>query len=112
MCLVAKDLTHEFLLGSDLLYAHGCVIDLKTRLLLAGGEMVTLKLDKPAALVCGAVIMANVTISWNCEIRLMATLAVDGKTYQDDITGLLEPEPSFIEHHGTLYTREGSLYRC
>ena len=31
MCLVVKDLTHEFLLGSDFLYAHGCVIDLMNR---------------------------------------------------------------------------------
>ena len=36
---VCFDLT-LFLLGSDFLSTHGCGIDLNTRLLLAGGEMV------------------------------------------------------------------------
>ena len=47
---VCFDLT-LFLLGSDFLSTHGCGIDLNTRLLLVGGEMVTLILDTPATVV-------------------------------------------------------------
>ena len=64
LCLVAKDLTHEFLLGSDFLYTNGCIVDFNARLLSVGGKMV-LKFDQPVTVVCDAVIMENISIFEN-----------------------------------------------
>ena len=111
MCLVAKDLTHEFLLGSDFLYTNGCIVDFNTRLLFAGGKMVALKFDQPVTVVCDAVIMENISISENCEMRLMVSLIVDGQRCEDDTPGLLEPEPSFMERHGLAVAHSVAVSR-
>ena len=42
-------------------------------------------------------------------MQLMATLAMDGKTCQDNITRLLEPEPSFMECHGIAVAHSVAL---
>ena len=67
LCLVAKDLTHEFLLGYDFLYTNGCIVDFNARLLSVRGTMMVLKFDQLVTVVCDAV-MENISISENCEM--------------------------------------------
>ena len=44
--------------------------------------MVALNFDQ---VVCDAVVMENISISENCEMRLMVSLIVDGQRCEDDI---------------------------
>ena len=55
LCLVAKNVTHEFLLGSDFLYTNGCIVDFNARLLSVGGKMVVLKFDQPVTVLFDSV---------------------------------------------------------
>ena len=55
--------------------------------------------------------MENISISENCEMRLMVSLVVNGQRCEDDIPGLLEPEPSFMERHGLAVAHSVAVSR-
>eukprot|EP00731_Ephydatia_muelleri_P010008 Em0005g594a len=62
-------------------------------------EVVILQLGP---LVCDAVVMESISIPANCEFQLVATLMVDGKMCRNSNVGVLEPQPNFMERHGTF----------
>ena len=94
--LVVMDLTQECLLGTEFLCANGCAINFDTRSM---SEVVILQLGP---LVCDAVVMESISIPANCEFQLVATLMVDGKMCRNSNVGVLEPQPNFMERHGTF----------
>ena len=100
--LVAKGLTQECLLGADFLSKHGCVVDLKEQVLLAGGRSVSLcsqTCDGRTASVCHVTFLETTVVPAYCQMQLPASASKEGSVTGDVI---LEPEVAFVEQHGLV----------
>lgn len=100
--LVAKSLTQECLLGADFLGHNGCLIDLKRRVLYAGGAAVCLhgSGDDVDTAVCLISMADTVSIPPSCRMHLRVKVCSQPGNQQDDL--LIEPLQIFMDKHDLI----------
>ena len=108
--LVARGVTQECLLGADFLSRHGCVVDLRENLLLAGGQAVAVHFNSSHCLlpVCLVTLAEKAVIPGCHQVRLPVRLSpqtTQGACLPDSCTGILEPAPEFVHRRGLLVAR-------
>ena len=114
--LVARGVTQECLLGADFLSRHGCVVDLRDNVLLAGGQSVPVHFNSSAHClppVCFVTLAEKSVIPGRHQMRLPVHLSPQTPTQEaclDNYTGILEPVPEFVHRRGLLVAR--SLSTC
>ncbi len=87
--LAVKDITQQCLLGADFLERFGCVIDLRNRLLMAGGRSVPVQLQAQARRsVCHVSIKETTEIPGYHQVHLHVRLCAPTCP---DYTGMFEP---------------------
>ena len=100
--LIAKGLTQECLLGADFLLKHGCVVDLKKQVLLAGGKSVGMcsqACGEQTASACHVTFRETIVVPAYCQMQLSATTP-KGESAPGDV--VLEPEIAFVEQYGLV----------
>ena len=97
--LMAKGLTQECLLGADFLSKHGCVVDLKEQVLLAGGRSVSLCSQTCDGQTASVTFLETTVVPAYCQMQLPASASKEGSVPGDII---LEPEVAFVEWHGLV----------
>jgi len=101
--LVARNVTQECLLGSDFLQKFGCIIDLQSHSLSAGGkEIPLLQNGCSQAISCHVSCVATTVVPGGHRLLLPVELPVSQPPQPAICTGLLEPRPQFMERHGVL----------
>ena len=114
--LVARGVTQECLLGADFLSRHGCVVDLRDNVLLAGGQTVPVHFNSTAYClppVCFVALAEKSVIPGRHQVRVpvhLSPLTPTEDVCLDNYTGVLEPVPEFIHRRGLLVAR--SLSSC
>ena len=101
--LVARNITQECLLGSDFLQKFGCIIDLQSHSLSAGGKEIPLLLNgSPQAISCHVSCLATTVVPGGHRLLLPVQLPRSHDPGPAYSTGLLEPRLEFMERHGVL----------
>ena len=104
MVLVARQLTHDCLLGADFLCQHNCIIDLQHRVLLAGDQTVTMCASDSNnggdIQLCFVSLLETTVIPASCLIRLPVTVHRGDTTVSCDV--IMEPLSKFNDQHSLL----------
>ena len=100
---MAQQLTQECILGTDFLSQYGCVVDLRRRVIIAGGKDVSIvdrskKMDN--SLVCLVSTSESVEIPASCLMHLVATIS--GQSWPVSEIGTLE---KFMNEYGLVVAR-------
>lgn len=84
--VLVASLTQECLLGADFLSKHGCVVDLREQVLLAGGRSVSLcsqTCDEQTASVCHITFLGTTVVPAYCQMQLPASTSKEGRVHGD-----------------------------
>ena len=104
MVLVARQLTHDCLLGADFLCQHNCIIDLHNRVLLAGDQSVTMCASEcnngSQVQLCFVSMSETIVIPASCRMRLPVTVHSGNTTMSSDV--IMEPLMKFNDQHSLL----------
>ena len=90
------------MLAGCFLSKHGCVVDLRKQVLLAGGRSVSLcsqTCDEQTASLCHVTFPETTVVPAYCQMQLPASASTKGWVHGDVI---LEPEGAFVEQHGMV----------
>ena len=104
MVLVARQLTHDCLLGADFLCQHNCIIDLHNRVLLADDQSVTMCASESnngsQVQLCFVSMSETIVIPASCCMRLPVTVHSGNTTMSSDV--IMEPLMKFNDQHSLL----------
>ena len=96
--VVAKEMTLECLLGTDVLERHNCVIDLGHRMLTIAWHVTPVPLfTGDCACTCHVLVKETVVVPASNQVQLPVDLASD-----EDFLGHVEPKTDFAEDHEGL----------